>query len=575
VSPRRWGALLAACLAAGAAPPGASARVPIAPRLAALESIAPCGPELAAEVRRFYDLRGSLPAWTEAGGPRPQARELVAALAAAVEEGLAPQAYGAAELALGLGRLGQPSAEELPAEERAGLRADLEIELTRAALLYATHLLRGRVDPASVDPTWYATPRRADLAALLAEAVEENRVGAALAALAPPHADYLRLRRALASYRGLAASGWPEIPAGPALREGDRAPWSRLRPLELRLAAEGYLAAIEPRLRSAPSDPAAATAAEDLVYDAPLRAAVAEFQRRHGLRDAGQPGELDGKLDAPTVEALNVPAAERVRQIELNLERWRWLPGDLGDRHLRVNLPAFGLIAYAGGRQELAMAVVVGRQGWGTPLFHGELDQIVLNPDWNVPETIAAREILPEAQRDPGYLEREGYEVLSGWGAGAVPVDPRAIDWRHVEPESLGYRFRQPPGPRNPLGRIKFVFPNRHSIYLHDTPAREIFRRSARAVSHGCIRVEKAGALALWALGGAHDQDGGWDGRRLDAAISTGETRWVRLPRPLPVFLLYWTAFPAEEPDAGPLHFRADLYGVDKALAEALAAEGG
>lgn len=219
------------------------------------------------------------------------------------------------------------------------------------------------------------------------------------------------------------------------------------------------------------------------------------------------------------------------------------------------------------------MAVVVGRQGWGTPLFHGEVDQIVLNPEWNVPESIAAREILPEAQRDPGYLEREGYEVLSGWGADAVTLDPLSIDWRQIEPGSLGYRFRQPPGPRNALGRIKFVFPNRHSIYLHDTPAREVFRRSVRAVSHGCIRVEKARALAVWALGG----EGDWDGDRLDAAIAAGETRWLRLPRPLPVFLLYWTAFPADEPDAGPLHFRPDLYGVDRALADALeaSADGG
>jgi murein L,D-transpeptidase YcbB/YkuD len=568
VTARRWVAPLAACLVAGAAPPGATAPVPIAPRLAALESIAPCGPELAAQVRRFYDLRRALPAWTEPAGPRPPARELVATLAASGEEGLDPRTYAAAELALRLGRLGrlgQPNAE---AEEE---RADLEVELTRAALLYATHLLRGRVEPGRVDAAWYATPRRADLAALLAEAVEENRVGAALAALAPPHADYARLRQALVAYRALASTVWPEVPAGPALRQGDRAPWSRLRPLELRLAAEGYLPALEPRLRSAPGD-AATAAAEELVYEAPLRAAVAEFQRRHGLRDAGHPGELDGELDAATVAALNVPAAARARQIELNLERWRWLPADLGDSHLRVNLPAFRLTAYAGGRPELAMAVVVGRQGWGTPLFHGEVDQIVLNPDWNVPESIAAREILPEAQRDPAYLEREGYEVLSGWGAGAVQVDPRAIDWRAIDPESLGYRFRQPPGPRNPLGRIKFVFPNRHSIYLHDTPAREIFRRSARAASHGCIRVERARALALWALAGGHGHDSGWDGGRLDAAIAAGETLWLRLPRPLPVFLLYWTAFPAEEPDAGPLHFRADVYGVDRALEEAFLA---
>lgn len=556
-------ALLAAALPAGAVAPGPAWPMPIAPRLAAWEATAPCGPELAAQVLRFYELRGSLPAWTAAGGPRPEALELMTALAAAGGEGLPPETYGATALAGRLDLLPLLGDGPLAAEER----ADLEVALTRAALLYATHLLRGRVEPASVNPAWYATPRRADLAALLAEAVEEKRVGQALAGLAPPHAEYARLRAELTRYRGLAGSGWPEVPDGPTLRAGDRAPWSRLRPLELRLAAEGYLPAVVPRLRPAIGDPAAATEAEELVYDTPLRAAVTEFQRRHGLR--GVAGE--GELDAETVRELNVPAAARVRQIELNLERWRWLPGDLGDLHLRVNLPAFGLTAFAGGRQELAMAVVIGRQGWGTPLFHGEVDQIVLNPEWNVPEAIATREILPEARRDPGYLAREGYEVLTGWEADALLVDPSTIDWRQVEPESFRYRFRQPPGPRNALGRVKFVFPNRHSIYLHDTPAREVFRRSVRAVSHGCIRVEKARELALWAL----RREGGWDGDRLEAAIASGETRWLRLARPLPVFLLYWTAFPPDEPDAGPLHFRADLYGVDRALADALAAGAG
>jgi murein L,D-transpeptidase YcbB/YkuD len=257
-------------------------------------------------------------------------------------------------------------------------------------------------------------------------------------------------------------------------------------------------------------------------------------------------------------------AAARADQVRANLERWRWLPRDLGTRHLRVNVAGFGLEAFDQGRVALAMRVVVGEKDWNTPLAHGAISHIVLNPAWNVPRSIATREMLPAARRDRGYFRAKGIQVFPAKGSGeARPLDPSKIDWRRVDADAFAYRLRQPPGPHNPLGRIKFVFANPYGVYLHGTPGDLAFARGLRALSHGCVRVEDEIALAEFALA----PDPTWTHERLLETLKSAWEYRLPLPRPLPVHLLYFTATVGAD---GAVRFGRDPYGWDRDLIAAL-----
>jgi murein L,D-transpeptidase YcbB/YkuD len=249
--------------------------------------------------------------------------------------------------------------------------------------------------------------------------------------------------------------------------------------------------------------------------------------------------------------------------VRANLERWRWLPRDLGRRHLRVNVPAFDVQAFDSGAPVLAMRAVVGGVDWKTPLATGLVSHLVLNPAWLVPRSIATREMLPSARRDPSYFRRAGIQVLTDEGGTTREVDPRRVDWNAISAEGFPFRLRQPPGPHNPLGPIKFVFPNPFGVYLHGTPSDAAFERPMRTLSHGCIRVEDELALALFALA----PDPQWTEARLVEKLRRAREHRVPLPAPLPVHLLYFTA--AAEPD-GTVAFTDDPYGWDRALVAAL-----
>ena len=252
-------------------------------------------------------------------------------------------------------------------------------------------------------------------------------------------------------------------------------------------------------------------------------------------------------------------AERRVRQLDANLERMRWLPRDLGDRAVVVNIPAFRLQAFEQGRAALTMKVVVGRE-WGdreTPVFADSMATVVINPYWNVPAGIARDEIVPKARRDRGYLTAHDYEVVHGWGNDAPTISPWSVTSAQLAAIGNGYRIRQRPGPGNALGRIKFLFPNDYAVYLHDTPADQLFDERVRAFSHGCVRVEAPVALAAWVLG-----QQGWDASRVRSAMATRDRRPVTLDRKIPVYLMYLTAFGRD----GTLHFRDDIYDLDQRL---------
>jgi murein L,D-transpeptidase YcbB/YkuD len=438
-------------------------------------------------LQNFYHRRHDEPAWTDAN-----AAALIRAIERSEEEGLDAQPYHVAGIA---------KAED----------ADRDILLTDAFLLYGTHLLQGRVDPQSLIPAWCIEPRRIDLPAVLQAALEDGTVEQALARLAPRSDGYTRLRAALASCRTIAANGgWPRVDPGPALRKGHRG--ERVAQLAARLQS-------------------GAPALGD-VFDEDLDRLVRDFQSHHGLNP-------DGIAGAATIRELNVSAERRVEQLAANLERWRWMPDDLGDPHVMVNIAAFELKVVDRGQTRMTMKTVVGKQFTETPFFPAEIRSIVLNPYWNVPKKIADEELWPALRRDRTFFEREHIEVV---------------------PDG---RLRQTPGPWNSLGRIKFDMPNRFTVYLHDTPARHLFAAETRTFSHGCIRVEKAFELATWLLRDRPE----WTPDAIDAAIATGREKAIPLRTPVPVYVLYWTAFIADD---GDLELRRDVYGPDAALIDAL-----
>jgi murein L,D-transpeptidase YcbB/YkuD len=473
----------------------------------------------------FYDRRSHAPAWIGDQGLKPDADDLLAALADAPADGLDAERYQLADLRQ---RLAAVRAHPNP-----GDLAEIDLRLTDAFLRLAADLRNGAVNPELIYNDCELDIPEVDLSAVLESALAAHRVRPALAELAPAHAGYRALKAALVQSRALAArGGWPAVPEGPPLKPGDRNP--RVAALRARLEASGDL---PPAAPAAPGAAPAATVDRDL-FDATLQEALRRFQNRHGL-------DADGAAGKGTLAALAVPAERRVRQIEINLDRWRWLPRDLGERYIIVNIAGFQLDLIEGGAPALSMRVVAGKPTSRTPMFSGTMTNIVLNPYWNPPPGIVKNEILPHISRDAGYAEREGFEVT---GSGS-----------RVE-------VRQKPGPKNALGKVKFLFPNRFDVYLHDTPSRSLFSRTVRSFSHGCIRLEKPVELAEYLL----KDDPAWTPQRIAAALAKGREQWVSVPRPLPVHLVYWTAW---VDDAGTAQFRDDLYGRDKPLLEILGKE--
>jgi len=504
-----------------------------------------------ASLARFYEARGFEPAWTGPDAPLPRARTMVAILQQAESHGLQPSDYHLERIERVLEACAAADRADdasLPAE-RSGRLTTLDLLLTDAALLHASHLASGKTDPTSLHAQWRTDRRELDAPAFLARALEAGDLRHAFADLEPPYPGYRRMIAVLARLRRVAAAGgWPAVPSGPALHPGEAD--ERMPALRARLSASGDLD--ETANADEPSNPLV----NPLLYDPALEAAVRAFQARHGLG-------ADGMVGTRTAAALSVPVERRIEQLLVNLERWRWLPADLGERHLRVNIAGFELQAIDHGRVDLTLRVIVGKQFTKTPVFTGRLTYLVLNPYWWVPRSIAAGEILPKVQTDPGYLATGGYEVLDGTGPTARTLDPASIDWGALSRETLPYVFRQRPGAGNSLGRIKFMFPNSYNVYLHDTPEKRLFERDVRAFSHGCIRVERAADLATYLL----RDDPAWDADRLERVIASGAQETVLLARPLPVHILYWTAW--IDP-SGALELRDDLYGRDPPVLAAL-----
>jgi len=488
----------------------------------------------------FYERRLYRPAWSDERGPTRLAGDLIDALRRADLEGLRSEDYHLAGIETVLAAV-RADAKRGPAlaPDR---WAELDLLLTDAFLVYGAHLLAGRVNPETLRPEWVSNRRTADIAVVLEAALASGNIAGTLASLDPPEVGYRRLREALAHYREVSATGgWAVIPDG-SLRLGERS--SSVAALRERLRLEDDLGPVETQ--------------DAELFDEPVEQAVKKFQGRHGLT-------ADGVVSAPTRAELNVPVQRRVEQLELNLERWRWLPKDLGRRHIIVNIAAFELEVVEDEAVVMSMRVVVGRPFDRTPVLSDTMRYLVLNPYWHVPSNIATTELLPKLKRDPSYLARYKLRVFPSSRLDAQEIDPATVDWSTITAANFPFLLRQDPGPRNSLGRIKFMFLNKYHVYLHDTPARPLFEETQRDFSHGCIRIQHPIELAEYLL----RDDPRWNRDAVLTALDDAEDRSVPLPEPMPIHLLYWTAWADGD---GTIQFRRDIHDRDAPLFAALRA---
>lgn len=482
----------------------------------------------------FYEKNGFEPIWLDGEALRPVAADFVSAIAESAAHGLRPSDYHEGDI------LDLMNSVEAGAS-RAQL-TDLELLLTDSYLLLGSHYAAGKINPETIDSEWFANRRNLDMAAILTIAVKEGTVLERLRALPPQQEAYQDLRNRLASYRAIEREGgFTRITAGPTLKPGMNDP--RIKDLRWRLVQSGDLVGD--------------FGSDDTLFDDDLRAALVSYQLRHGLA-------ADGVLGKQTLASLNQPVSKRIEQILANLERWRWAPGDLGRRHVLVNIAGFELLAVEDAKVALRKRVIVGRDYRRTPVFSDRITYLVFNPTWTVPRKIAVNDKLPDLQKDPSKLVSAGFQFFQGWGDQQKRIDPLAVNWTKVTRQNFDYRLVQSAGPLNALGQVKFMFPNKFDVYLHDTPSRKLFAKEQRAFSSGCVRVQDPLDLAAFLLRGQSD----WSREKIDAVTDSVETRTVELEMPVPVHITYWTSWVDE---TGVLQFRDDVYGRDSPLLAALA----
>lgn len=478
----------------------------------------------------IYERRNFLPTWND----DDQIGELIMAINATEADGLDPADYHLTEIEIAI----KEQQEGHPASPAQLAVRDLILTDGLARLGY--HQLFGKVNPYTLDPHWNFRRElnNTDPATAIQEAIDSPSLLAYLNTIFPRAWYYQQYKVGLAAYREIAAEGgWPQIPDGRTIRPG--ATDARLPLLAQRLAITGDIDPVE-----SPESIA--------VYDEFLQEGVKHFQNRHGL-------DVDAIVGRGTLGALNVPVEKRVEQLEINIERARWVLDDIEDDFVLVNIAGFRAYVIRDRKIIWETKVQVGRTYHQSPVFRDEMKYIVINPTWTVPYSIATKEMLPNLKLDANYYADREFDLKDRRGK---VIDPASVDWSQVSRRNFSYTLVQRPGPSNALGRVKFMFPNAHAVYLHDTPSKYLFARADRAFSHGCIRVENPFELAEVLLGSA-----GWDQERFNEVLDSRETKSVFLPEPLPVLLLYWTAH--VDPN-GIVYFYDDVYERDEAVAAAL-----
>ncbi|OKL41517.1 L,D-transpeptidase family protein [Pontibacter flavimaris] len=499
---------------------------------------------------KFYGDRNYKLAWFNENELMPQAQKFLGVIDSSSVEGLNPDKYKLVNFSELFQKYEQLDGQD---STRLHLQQQIDVALTASYFNYASDFYRGRIDPTTNNNVnWEVKRNKIKLDKALQTILEERESTYPYYEFEALHAGYTRLRDALQNYRNIQEKGgWPKVELGgkKTLQKGDSAQ---------------AVATIRKRLN--PNKPIEVNDKRNWHFDEKLEAQVKQFQMLHGLKE-------DGVVGGGTLKTMNVPIEDRIEQIMINMERWRWIPKrmvpkNLDQKYIWVNIPEYKLYIYEDPdndpeaereyKEVMNMRVVVGKTMNATPIFSEKMEYVVLAPFWNVPNSIVEKEIKPKMLNNPDWLDTQNMEIVTK-EKDPKPVSPYDIDWEEVTEKNFQYMVRQKPGPKNSLGQLKFLFPNEHAIYLHDTPADALFSQTDRNFSHGCVRLEKPVELAKYVLQDMPE----WDENSIREVMNGGEEKWITLPKKIQVYLVYFTSWVDED---GNVHFREDLYGHDKTL---------
>lgn len=527
-------------------------------------------------VQTFYQKQGYAAAWHNGSVASARVDELLNILQNASSEGLNPEDYHTTKLKAFLAELKAKNAQSM---EYPNFLTQFDVLLTDAALTYATHLAKGKVDQQAAGINWEIAEDEHALAEGLSNALAAKNLASYFTNLLPDHPQYAQLKTALANYENRAASQeWIRVPDEAVLRLGDQN--ENVSILRQRLAQDYTIPQQANDVKkdsvfsTTPTDTILITETDtqaisimverfievkidsfynENIFDTALKQVVIQFQKEHAL-------EADGIVGSDTYGAININPDQRIKQIKYNMERWRWLPKSLGDRYILVNIPLYELhVTEANNTVTVKKRVVVGKPKHETPVFSELMEYLDFNPYWTVPYSISTKEILPKLKRDVGYLARNNMKVFSG----GKTVNPYTINWASVNASNFRYTIRQEPGNKNALGLVKFLFPNHYNVYVHDTPSRKLFYNTERAYSHGCIRLHEPFQLAEYLL----ENPQKYSAAKIQKIIDKGKNKRVFLPEPIPIYILYFTAWADEN---GTVRFLNDVYAKDGVVRRAM-----
>lgn len=499
--------------------------------------------ELLPYIKNFYETRDHKLAWINLANIEPQAESLMEQVREAHEHGLDTTGYQLGEIKMLYDTLYQnPIVDEKLAEHY----VKLDYTFTAAYFTYGSHLSGGLINPEIADSNWIHYKKEIVWDTYLEDALKSNNIASSFEDLIPGNPQYALLKEKLAEYRALAErDDKPDlVPDGISVKSGDSSEAIGL--VKKRLVFWGDM------------DENVVDERNLNLYDKSLVQAISDFQARHGILE-------DGKIGPETIQTLNASIQSRINQISLNMERLRWLPEEIGEHYVWVNIPEYEVKIFNDGKEELKMRVIVGEQMNETPIFSDTMEFLVFSPTWTVPKSISTEEMLPKIKEDEDFFEDRNLLLYEDWSSKAEEIDPKDINWKKVDKEDFNFKIVEKPGEGNALGSVKFMFPNSEAIYLHDTPTGHLFEERERGFSHGCIRVEKPKELAAYLL--QENDDEKWDFEKITEFMELDTPATVSLKKRLPVHIVYHSAWVDEDKH---IHFRKDIYNHDLTQEQAI-----